>query len=221
MLQALQIFQVVFFTIPVVILVGMGVYILITPIGFIPRRWFLGVFLPFLLANPLAIIEDQLSEGASLTSDWRFWLILVADLTLAGIILRIYRSGWLVCGIDADQLVRQLAAYFEDHGRTVAIRQDQKQPLLGRLWEAQVIQVSESGQVHEIWIMTRDSEVRIQVETAVEASLVRRALIAIRQGERLTDFRLRAVGVLYIVLGLVIAFFGWIYFFEPRLILLE
>ena len=221
MLQALQIFQVVFFTIPVVILVGMGVYILITPIGFIPRRWFLGVFLPFLLANPLAIIEDQLSEGASLTSDWRFWLILVADLTLAGIILRIYRSGWLVCGIDADQLVRQLAAYFEDHGRTVAIRQDQKQPLLGRLWEAQVIQVSESGQVHEIWIMTRESEVRLQVETAVEASLVRRALIAMRQGERLTDFRLRAVGVLYIVLGLVIAFFGWIYFFEPRLILLE
>jgi len=221
LLQALQIFQVVFFTIPVVILVGMGVYILITPIGFIPRRWFLGVFLPFLLANPLAIIEDQLSEGASLTSDWRFWLILVADLTLAGIILRIYRSGWLVCGIDADQLVRQLAAYFEDHGRTVAIRQDQKQPLLGRLWEAQVIRVSESGQVHEIWIMTRESEVRLQVETAVEASLVRRALIAIRKGERLTDFRLRAVGVLYIVLGLVIAFFGWIYFFEPRLILLE
>ena len=221
MLQTLQILQMLLFAIPVLVLAGMGVYILVRPLCVIHRGWFLAAFLPLLLANPLAVATNQLVEGGSLTSDWRFWLILTADLVLAAVILWIYRRGWLVFGGDGEQAGRQLVAYFEGQGMVVAVHRDQKRALLGRQLEAQVIQVSGLGQREKILVLTRAGEVRLQAESTAGACLVRCALPDLLQAEGITDIKHRAVGVLYIVIALVIAFLGWTFFFEPRLILLE
>ena len=221
LLQTIQVFQIILFAIPAMVLVGMGVCILISPLCLIHRRWFLAVFLPFLLANPLAIVANQMSEATVLSSDWRFWLILVADLGLATILLWIYRRGWLMFGFDGDQAASQLAAYFTNQGMKVTLRQEERRSLFGNHLEEQVIRVSGDDLRENLWVMTRSGEVRLQVESVVGSGLIRRALAALRQDTKTSDIKLRAVGVLYIVMAAVIGFLGWIFFFEPRLILLE
>ena len=46
-------------------------------------------------------------------------------------------------------------------------------------------------------------------------------LVEIRNIKNTYDFSQHAIGVLYLVIAVVLAVFGWIYFFEPRLVLIE
>ena len=75
------------------------------------------------------------------------------------------------------------------------------------------------GGKEKIWVIERFYEVVLRASSQQGVCLVRQLLPELRQVEQPYDFRRHAVGILYMLLGVVLAVFGWIFFFEPRLIL--
>ena len=60
----------------------LGLLILLKPVLILHRRIFLLIFLPLLLANPLALLEEFSLPGEIPSLDWRLVLVLVFDLGL-------------------------------------------------------------------------------------------------------------------------------------------
>jgi hypothetical protein len=216
MTQALQIFQVILFGIPTLALSAIGIAILCRAVSIINRRWFLAVLIPFLLANTLTI----LSEPAQPTMDWRTWLILVADLVL--ILGAIWAShGFQVYGLDAQVVEQVLAKTLKEQGFNISIHSQEKRDLWGRSRDTRILTASKADHVHRFWITARFNEVLIRSERASDTRYLRSALPAL-QSEKVTyDFKAHAAGVLYIVLALVLGVLTWIFFFEPRFILID
>ena len=220
MLQTLQSIQIALFFIPSLVLIAMGVVILVKPISIINRRWYLAVFLPLLIANPLAIVENNLLQEGSFVVGWRLWLILAADFVMmAGIFW--FLRGWMVYGPGAEDVQKLLIAYFQDQGLTVEVFTEKKRARLGGVWDVPIIRVKGPGQSEEIWVTERFNEILIRTDSSSGTCLVKHALPSLRRVEKRYDFSRHAVGILYIVLGVVMAVLGWIFFFEPRLILVE
>jgi len=220
LLQTFQLIQLILFFIPVFVLFGLGSLILIKSVLVIHRRWYLGVALPLLLATPFAILEYNQQSPNTLIGDWRFWLILGADLLLIILVFRLYR-GWVVFGLNSDEIQTMMVGYFESQAMGVDLSSGQRHSRLGRVWEARVIQVAGFGQNAKIWILERSNEVILQADSATGACLIKKILPDLRKIEKPYIFNRHTLGILYIVLGVVLAVFGWIFFFEPRLILLE
>jgi len=218
--ETLQTLQLTLFAIPVVVLIALGVVILIRPVSVISRRWFLAVFLPILLANPLALLEDNLQVGGPAVFGWRFWVILVADLAMVAWIVYSFR-GFTVYGLTKEEVLTHLTAVLTEQGRSVTTRQGERSSLMGKAREGRVLSFEYEGGVEEIWIAEHFYEVHIRAESAAGRRYLRGAFASLRKMQKSYNFSRHAMGVLYIILAVVFAVFSWIFFFEPRLILIE
>ncbi len=219
MTQTLQIIQLVLFILPILTLFGMGGVILLKSVTIINRRWFLLIFLPLLFANPLAILENTLANP-SRTVDWRLWLILTADLALAVWLLLSFR-GFMVYGLDSNETVELLKDLFQGQGLEVHLQAGKKRLLWGKTWDAKALTIDSQGQKKDIWIIERFHEVLVHTDSKVGLTRLKEILPSLRKIERPYAFKSHAMGVLYLVLGVVLAVLSWIFFFEPRLILIE
>lgn len=214
-MQILQILQVILFSIPTLTLLGIGVVILSRSVSIVDRRIYLVVFIPLLLANTLVLFE-----GNGVDFNWRTWLILGADLAL--IIGAIWLSrGFQVYGLSAETIVNVLINAFRQHDYSVETRITEKRDLWGRTRDACILTVQKVDEEISLWIITRFNEVSIRTQQRAQTEYLHQALPSLRQKEAPYEFKSHAMGVLYIVIALVFAVLTWIFFFEPRLILVE
>lgn len=221
MTQTLQTLQLILFAIPTLTLLAIGGVILIKPVSVINRRWYLLVFLPLLLANAAAILENDPSAGAfSSAANWRLWLVLIADLAMAVGVTLVFR-GALVYGLNAAETEGLLASTLRDKGYEVHSHVGEKRVLWGSSLDARILTVNQDGQAVDLWITERFNEVIIHAESRNGFVLLKQALPEIPKVERPYDFKSHAMGILYIILAVVFAVLFWIFFFEPRLILIE
>ncbi|MFU8827555.1 MAG: hypothetical protein ACNA70_08700 [Brevefilum sp.] len=216
MTQTLQVLQVFLFAIPILTLAAVGIAILYRAVSIINRRWFLAVLIPFLLANTLTIII----EPAQGTLDWRTWLILGANLVL--ILGAMWAShGFQVYGLDAQVVEQVLAKALKEQGFNVSIHSQEKQDLWGRSRDTRILTALKADHVHRFWVTTRFNEVLMRSANISDTKYLRSSL-PVLQGKKVTyDFKAHAAGVLYIVLALVLGVLTWIFFFEPRFILID
>ena len=220
MLETLQILQISFFAVTVLGLFILGLLILARPVLIFRRRWFLLIFLPLLLANPLALVEEYALLESSPSTSWRLWLTLVVDLGLiaAGLWLL---SGWLVYGLSEQEAANTFQIWCEARGWELNRQPDIRTTWWGGSRQAQRFQASKNDQTHVFWLLSQGGEVRLEGETREANFFLRKALPALNQVNRPYQLQEHLTGILYIVLAIVLAVLGWIFFFEPRLILIE
>lgn len=216
MTQVLQTLQVALFALPTLTLMVIGIVILRRSVSIVDRRWFLAVLIPLLLANTLSIA----AENGQLRLDWRTWLILAADVILISGAVWLSR-GFQVYGLDLRQVEHILTDSLHTQGFSVSASSAEKQDLWGRTKNARLLTAVKAEQTHLFWVTSRFNEVLVLPERSPDANLFRRVLPALRAAQVPYDFKAHAVGVLYIVLALVFAVLSWIFFFEPRFILIE
>ena len=216
MIQTLQILQVILFSIPILTLLAIGVTILFRPVSILNRRWFLVVLIPLLLANTLTILAGD----GDVNLDWRAWLILGADLVLiAGAVW--FSSGFIIYGLTPETVERIIADALSQIGFAVETRSTEKRDLFGKSRDARLLTAEQAGQTARLWITARFYEVLLRSEPQQGTKFLRQALPALRDEMVPYDFKTHAVGVLYIILALVFAILTWIFFFEPRFILIN
>ena len=220
MLETLQILQISFFAVTILGLFILGLLILARPVFFFHRRWFLLIFLPLLLANPLALVEEYALLESAPAPSWRLCVTLAIDLGLiaAGLWLL---SGWLVYGLSEKETANAFQAWCEAQGWELTHQPDIRNTWWGGSRQAQLFQVSKKDQTHVFWLLSQGSEVRLEGETPEANFFLRKALPALNQTNRPYQFQEHLTGILYIVLAIVLTVLGWIFFFEPRLILIE
>ncbi len=212
--------QLVLFLIPILFLLALGLLILFKPVTIMDRRWMLLAFLPILLDNLLAIFGNETLSWEQILRDGYFWLILGADLTLAiGITLTM--RGYVVYGLTPEQVAQALAQAMTDAGYTADAAQGEWKSIWGRASEAVVITWETGGQSRSCAITSRTGEVMIRTKARSDLRLLSAFMGKIRNVKNPYEFSQHAVGVLYLVMAFVLAVFGWIYFFEPRLVLIE
>ena len=220
LLQTLQIIQISLFTVPVLGLFILGLLILVKPVFIFHRRVLLLALLPLLLANPLALIEEYAVPEVRPALDWRLGLALAADLGLIIAGHWLFR-GWLVYGLSEEKIRETLNHWFLEHGWEVDFQLGTRNTLWGGTRQAQRMQISKDGQTFTFWLLAQGNEIRLEGETREAEKHLRKALPGLSQVETTYHFQDHLTGVLYLILAVVLAVMGWIFFFEPRLILLE
>lgn len=220
MLQFLQTLQISLFAISILGLLIMGLLILIKPVFICHRRWLLLVFVPLLLANPLSLIEELALTGEMPSINWRLLLVMVVDL---GLIIAGYWifSGWFVHGLTIVETEIALKDWFKNHGWSLNSRSAEKSSFWGGKRQAKRLEMIKERQSFSIWLTAQGSEIRLEGENGDAKKQLRQALPILNQVERPYHFQEHLAGALYLVLGIVIAVLGWIFFFEPRLILID
>ena len=203
------------FSIPVLALLAIGILILSRSVSIIDQRIFLVVFIPLLLANTLAILE-----GDGLRLDWRAWLILIADLVLIPSALWLLH-GFQIYGLKAESVETILTDTFRQQGFTVTTSTTEKRDLFGRTRDACLLTVENGDMRHQVSITERFNEVFVRAEQRASGMILRPALSALQCEKGPYEFKAHAVGILYIILALVFTLITWIFFFEPRFILIE
>jgi hypothetical protein len=129
--------------------------------------------------------------------------------------------GFQVYGLKAETVETVLAEAFRQQGFTCRTSNTEKRDLWGRTREACLLSVENAHMRHQVSITARFNEVFIRAEQRSSGKILRSALPAL-QGETVPyELKAHAVGVLYIILALVFALLTWIFFFEPRFILIE
>ena len=220
MLQALQIIQLILFLITILSLLLIGLLILSKPVSIVRRHWHLAVFVPIIIANLLAVLENQFILENKISLDGNILLILVIDLALLVGILYLFR-GLAVYGLSSERVQALLLEYFDAHGLAWSEAEDEKKSLWGRTSDAIHITLASMGERGGIWIIDRYYEVLVQPGSRQAACLLKRFWQSAQMIEKKYDFKQHAVGILYIVLAFIFAVMSWIFFFEPRLTLLE
>ena len=220
MLQTLQIAQLVLFLLTPLSLLVIGLLILFKPVSVIPRIWHMAVFLPLIIANLFAVFENQLVLQNKITLDVNVWLLLIIDLVLTGAIVFSFR-GWMVYGLNAERVQELLLSYFKEKGLVWTAERRERKNTYGRASDAIRISVQFVGKHGEIWIIDRFNEVLVQVDSRVGACLLKSLWSSFVKIEVSRSFKQRATGIIYIVLAVIFAVMSWIFFFEPRLTLLE
>jgi len=215
MTPTLQILQVILFTIPTLALVGIGLAILCRTVSIVDHRWFLAVFIPLLLANALSILIDD-----SQSYNWRVWLILGADVILIAVAIYVAR-GYQINGLSPETVIQVLTDDLRQQGFIVEVSSTDRRDLWDKTKEASLITAEKSGRLDQFWVTARFNEVLVRTEQRRSSCCLRTSLPALQQVEVPYDFKAHAAGVLYIILALVFAVMTWIYFFEPRFILIE
>ncbi len=213
MTDPLQTLQLALFGLSILTLLTFGTLILARPVNVINRRWYLAVLLPLLLANPLAVLEEEALLTVSWTVDWRTWLVLAASIGLL-IYFVVTLRGMVVYGLSLESVEEQLTAAWQAQGFTVTAQAGENQA------ESRMLMVEFDGASAEIVLSARFREVRIQPGSAAGQNTLRQALPALRDSEAAEGVTFHMAGVLYIVLAVVFAVMSWIFFFEPRLVLL-
>jgi hypothetical protein len=216
MMQTLQILQVILFSIPILTLLAIGVIILFRPVSILNLGWFLVVLVPLLLANTLTILGGD----GNVHLDWRAWLILGADLALiAGAVL--FSRGFIVYGLTLETVERIVVDTLTQIGFAVDTYSTEKRDLFGKSRDARLLTAEQAGQTARLWITASFHEVLVRPEPQQGTKFLRQALPTLRDEMVPYDFKTHAVGVLYIILALVFAILTWIFFFEPRFILIN
>jgi hypothetical protein len=220
LLKSLQVLQLILFTVPIGTLVVLGVIILSKSVIVLQRRLYLLVVFPLILANLLAILENNLTNQSPPFSDWRFWLVMLADLAFFVLAMWLFR-GFQVIGLDASETMGVLKDSFEESDNIVHLSVDEKRTLWTNYPNAIILVAEQPDGVMEFWAVERQYEVLLKSDSPQGNAQLRKLLSRLRSIKKPYDFQVHAVGVLYIVLALVIAVLGWIFFFEPRLIIVE
>ena len=216
----LQILQVVLFTIPVLTFLMLGGLILLKPVAVISRRWMPLALIPLLLDNLLAILRNETLTLTEIFQDGYFWLILGADLAL-GIGVVLFSRDVAVYGLTLAQVRETLVRAMQAEGFSVEAGPGEWKSFLGQTSEAVVIRWEKNEEQQSCAITSRSGEVMIRAKSRNDLKQLRAFINAIRRMESPYVFSQHAVGVLYLVVAVVLAVLGWIYFFEPRLILIE
>lgn len=220
MTNILQIIQVILFCSPVLTLIAMGLVILTKPVSVLDRRLLIMVFIPLLLANVLALLEDSLSNGNPLGSTWRFWLTLVVDLSLCLTVCVAFR-GLIIHGMSAAQVEAALAAVFRQKEDVVTAQVVKKRTFLGGEQDVRRLDLKRSGQHKPLFIIDKVNEVLVRGISRRTAIDLSKALSEMESRDEATQAKSRRIGVLYLVMALIFAVSVWILFFEPRLVLIE
>ena len=221
MVMTLQILQVSLFSIPILVLVILGLVILLRPVAVINRRWMLLTFLPLLLANLLAVVMGDTQNEIAILLDWRFWAIVAVDMVLA-VGISIWLRGVALYGLELTRAKKLCREAIEAKGYTVSPKTGEKQSLLNTVPQASILSVTIEGREEDIWLTSRAGEVVIRADSRRGMSLLKQDVLpALRKVQTPYMFQAHAMGVLYLVLAVVLLVFGWIYFFEPRLLLVE
>lgn len=220
MLKSLQVLQLILFTVPIGTLIVLGVIMLSKSIIVLQRRLYLLVVFPLILANLLAILENNLTNQSPPFSNWRFWLVILADLAFFVLAMWLFR-GFQVIGLDASETMGVLKDSFEESDNIVHLSVDEKRTLWTNYPNALILVVQQPDGVMEFWAVERQYEVLLKSDSPQGNAQLRKLLPRLRNIKKPYDFQAHAVGVLYIVLALVIAVLGWIFFFEPRLIIVD
>lgn len=216
MTQTLQVFQVILFGIPSLVLAGIGVIILRQSVSLVNRRWFLAVLIPLLVANTLTIF----TEDGLLSLNWRTWLMLGANAVL------IVGSLWVthgiqVYGLNVEHVEQVLTESLLQQGFTVNAHSTEKRDVWGRTQDARRLSAVKGDQTHVFWITARFNEVLVRAEQSTSSKLLGKSMTTLQAEKVPYDFKAHTAGVLYIVLALVFAVLAWIFFFEPRFILID
>ena len=218
--EALTIIQIGLFTLPILSLFGLGVVLLAKPVNVINRLWYLAVIAPLLLANPLAILENNLRSDGVTSLGWRFWMVLVVNiLLLAGITW--WLRGYLVYGLSPVEIEEILAHAFEAQGLEVQKNVGVKSSLLGWTGDAHVVSVMEKEKPTDIWISERYKEVLLQADTNRGYQLLKGELSALRETDQPYRLSAHLMGILFIIFAFVLVVMLWIFFFEPKLIQID
>jgi hypothetical protein len=216
----LQILQVALFTLPILTLLIYGLIVLIRPVSVIDRRWMLMVFLPLLLANLLAIWENDSVNAVTALTDWRLWLILLTDVALS-VGLTLGLRGVLIYGLTAADAAYLTMAALRKEGFEVESNSGEKRSVWAMPQKAEILSFQTEGETEEIWFTSRAGEVLARMDSRRGMAALRKSLPAIRNVQTEYLFSAHAMGVLYLVLGVVLAVLGWIFFFEPRIVLID
>jgi hypothetical protein len=216
----LQIVQVSLFAIPILVLVALGWMILRLPVTVMNRRWLLMTFVPLLLANLAAIVMNDSQNAIQVLADGRFWLIAAVDVALTvGIYL--WLRGYSVYGLTLTQAETACREALEAQGLDVSVRVGEKRALLVTAPQATIFTVTLADGEEELWLTARAGEVVLRADSQCGMALLKDLLPSLRAYPAEYHFKAHSMGVLYLVLAVVLLVFGWIYFFEPRLILVE
>lgn len=220
MLQRLQILQIGLFAIPVLVLITIGVLILIKPVLIFHRRYYLLAFVPLLLANPLALIEDLTFSGGTPFLDWRLGFVLAVDL---GLIIAGYwlLRGWQVYGLSRAEATLALKDWFDEHGWEMNFETTEKTTWWGNNRRGRRLRATRDDEALSFWLIRQGNEIQLHGETLKAEKCLRQVLPSLGHVEKAYQYQEHLTGVLYIILGIVLAVMMWIFFFEPRLILIE
>lgn len=210
--------QLILFFIPIVSFSLLGLFILLKPVVVVNRRWFLAVVVPLLLANPLALIESSLENNYRLATDWQFWLVIVVDAALLVGSILIFR-GYLVFGLEKSAIMKMLADRLQEKKIATKLRVGDKDGKWRVSSDALILTVDLHDKYEDIWITESMSEVLIRAESKRSLKMVHDVMPTIKQIKRPYHLKQHMMGILYIVLAVVLGVFGWIFFFEPRLII--
>lgn len=220
MREILQILQIGFFALPVLGLLLLGVLMMIKPVLIFHRRLFLLILIPFLLANPLALIETYILPEDTPSPDWRLWLVLVVDILLVAVGYRLL-SGWLVYGLSEEKIETTLQDRFEAQGWEFRSSSRTRSTWWGGKRPARYLEASRGDHALTFWLLSQGSEIRLEGTTQEADIHLHKALPTLRRVEKPDQSQEHLTGLLFIVLAVVLAVLAWIFFFEPRLILIE
>jgi hypothetical protein len=218
-LEVLQVLQVALFVIPTIYFLVVGLLTLLRPVIVLNRRWLLLVFLPLLVANPLAFVEADLRNDVVVISDWAFWVLLGVDLLLAGGVFWFFR-GYSVYGLSEAQVRDGLVEALRAEGRDATAAPGERKTLLSQAQPATRLTLTEGASSETIWLFGRAGEVVIHARSRAVMKRLRPALAALRTHQDVGGDANRALGILYLVLAVVFAVLTWIFFFEPRILVL-
>lgn len=212
--------QLILFFIPVASLAAIGLFILLKPVAIISRRWYLAVVIPMLLANPLALIENNLENNFSLAADWQFWLVLVVDAALLVGSILIFR-GYLIFGLGKFEVMDVIAGHFQERGIASQVHAGDRNDKWRVSPNALILTIDFTDKNEDLWVTENMGEIHLRTDSKRSLKIARDAMLAIKRMKKSYIFKQHVMGILYIVLAVVLGVFGWIFFFEPRLIIIE
>jgi hypothetical protein len=216
MTQTLQALQVILFCIPILALLVIGVVILHRSVSIVDRRWFMAVLVPLLIANLLTIFTGI----GQVNPNWRTWLMLGANAILLIGLLWV-THGFQIYGLPVETVEQVLTHFLQQQGFTVDKRSAEKRDLWGRTRDARRLLAEKDELTHVFWVTQHFNEVLVRAERKTDSRILQQSLPTLREVQIPYDFKAHAVGVLFIIVALVFTVLTWIFFFEPRFILIE
>ena len=220
MILFLQILQLVLFFIPVGALLVLGILFLSRAVVILNRRWYLFVFIPLIFANPFAVVENNLVNDISITGDWRFWLVIVVDMVLLIGGTFLFR-GFQVIGLNASETMAVLKDLCEKKYGVVNLHMGEKQTFWGETRKALIATVEDQEKHWDVWVMEKQGEVQLQADSGEGTDLIKQVVPILRKIRKAYELKDHVLGILFIVFAVVLAVFGWIFFFEPRLLVID
>ncbi len=220
MIEPQMILTIILFAIPIVALLAMGTIILYRPVSVINRRWYLAIIAPLLAANPISLLGNLGGEGWSSSETLTLILILIADAAIITGFFWIFR-GAVVHGLTEAETQQALKDLLEKEGHQVTLSTGEKSFLWARYPQARIIAFENSKISDEVWIAESVNEVVIRADSRNSHRLLTRTLPELRKIQKPYHFKDHAMGILYLVVALIFSALVWIYFFEPRLIVVN